>query len=122
MGGQVVHDDDIPGVEGWNEHLLDIGAERGGVHWSVEHHGCGHARTAQCTGKGGGLPMPVWNGCATALAAFGAAIDARHLRRSAGLIDEDEIGWIELRPGVQPGLAPRGDVGPVLLGCVRRFF
>ena len=53
---------------------------------------------------------------------FGAAIDARHLRRSAGLIDEDETGWIELRPGVQPGLAPRGDVGPVLLGCVRRFF
>ena len=32
MGGQVVHDDDIPGgLQGRNEHLLDIGAERGGV-------------------------------------------------------------------------------------------
>ena len=65
--------------------------------------------------------MPVWNGCATALAAFGVAIDARDLRRSAGLIDEDETGLDRARPGVERGRAPRGDVGPVLLGRVRRL-
>jgi hypothetical protein len=57
-----------------------------------------------------------------ALASFRASITARHLRRGTRLIDEDEAGRIERRLYLAPGLALRGDVGPILLGCVRRFF
>jgi hypothetical protein len=38
------------------------------------------------------------------------------------IVDEDEALRIEVRLSVQPGLATRGDVGSVLLGCVRLFF
>jgi hypothetical protein len=36
--------------------------------------------------------------------------------------DEDQLGRVEVRLGVEPRLAPRGDVGSLLLGGVRRFF
>jgi hypothetical protein len=57
-----------------------------------------------------------------ALASFRAPITARHLCRGTRLIDEDEAGEIKGRLRLAPGLAPRGDVEPILLGCVRRFF
>jgi hypothetical protein len=54
--------------------------------------------------------------------ALGSASQASHLRRGAGLVDEDQVLGIEIRLGVEPSLPPRGDVGPLLLARVRRFF
>jgi hypothetical protein len=48
--------------------------------------------------------------------------DADHLGRGPGLINEDQL------PGIKPCLAGLealpglGDVGPILFGCVQRFF
>ena len=66
--------------------------------------------------------MAVGNGGPAALAALGPAAQARHLGRGAGLIDEDELLGIELRLGLEPGLAAGGNVRPLLLGGVGGFF
>jgi hypothetical protein len=57
-----------------------------------------------------------------ALAAAAAAVNARHLGRSPGLVDEDQTLGIEIKLAFEPGLAPLQNVGSVLLGRVRRLF
>ena len=57
VAGQVVHDDDIAGLEAGGEDLLGIGLESGAVHRSVQHHGGAQAAQAQASDEGGGLPM-----------------------------------------------------------------
>jgi len=66
--------------------------------------------------------VPVRDWRAAALSAFGAATQAGHLGRGSGLIDEDQALRVEIRLGIEPGLAPLRDVGPILLAGVRRFF
>jgi hypothetical protein len=45
-----------------------------------------------------------------------------HLGRRAGLIDEHQALRVDVRLPVEPGLAPREHVGPLLLAGVCRFF
>ncbi len=92
------------------------------VHRSVEQHGGAQACQAQAGGEGGGLPMAVGNGGPAACPALGAASQASHLGRGAGLIDEDQLLGVEIGLGVQPGLAAEDDIRPLLLGGVRGFF
>jgi hypothetical protein len=56
------------------------------------------------------------------LAADSPATEPGHLRRSPGFVDEHQAQRIEVRLGVEPGLAPSGGVGPLLLAGVCRFF
>src|SRR5690606_40182653 len=72
--------------------------------------------------KGGGLPVSVWNRRLAAAPLHSAAIQPRHFGGGAGFIDKDQALGIDLRLSLRPSLAPRGDVGPGLLGGVRRFF
>ena len=51
-----------------------------------------------------------------------AATQAGHLGRGSGLIDEHQPAGIEIGLLDKPGQPARGDVRPVLLGCVRGFF
>jgi hypothetical protein len=60
-----------------------------------------------------------WPGIA---AADSTAAQPGHLRRCAGFVDKHQAQRIEIRLGVEPGLAPGGDVGPLLLAGVCRFF
>ena len=66
--------------------------------------------------------MPVRDRRPASLAARRPAAEPRHLRRSPGFVDEDQVLGVEVRLRVEPGLAPGGDVGPLLLGGVRCFF
>ena len=66
--------------------------------------------------------MAVRDSGAAALAAWCSPPQPGHLGRSTGLVDEDQMLWIEVRLGCEPGSATGADVGPFLLGCVRCFF
>ncbi len=48
--------------------------------------------------------MAVRDGGPAALAAPGAAAQARHLGRGAGLVDEDQLVGIKVELAVEPGL------------------
>jgi len=52
----------------------------------------------------------------------GAATQAGHLGRGAGLVDEDQLLRIEVGLAVEPGLAPDKNVRALLFGGVRRLY
>jgi len=119
---QIVHHDDVAGIESRRQHLFDIGAECGSVHRAVERHRRGQGGVAQGGSEGRGQPMAVRDRGAAALTAFRAAVKPRHFGRGAGLVDENQLFGIKLRREFAPGLARRRNIGPILFGCVRAFF
>ena len=66
--------------------------------------------------------MPVRNARPQALSPGAASIQASHLSRGAGLVDEHQACGIQIQLSLKPGLARGSDVGPVLLGRVGGFF
>ncbi len=66
--------------------------------------------------------MPVWNGGPAALATPGPPPEPRHLGRSAGLVDEDQLFGVEVELAVEPGLPRFEDVGTLLLRRMRGLF
>ena len=122
MRGEVVQDHLLARSQGGDEDLADISEEGGSVHRPVEHHRRGHAAGAERADEGGGLPVPVRHGRDAAGSTLRSAVAPRHLGGRAGLVDEDELGRIEVRLRLAPGRPLRGDVGPGVLGGVRGFF
>jgi hypothetical protein len=57
-----------------------------------------------------------------ALPARGSSVAPSHVRGSPGLVDEHQPFGIEIQLALEPGLAPLANVGPVLLGGIRRLF
>ena len=57
-----------------------------------------------------------------ALPAGAAAIQARHLGRGAGLVDEHQPLRIKIELALEPDLSCGSDVRPILLGRVSGFF
>jgi hypothetical protein len=55
-------------------------------------------------------------------APWSAAMSARHVGLGPSLVDEDETGRIKFALMAPPAIAFSGDVGPILLAGVQRFF
>lgn len=66
--------------------------------------------------------MPMWNADPQALSSRATPIQAGHLGRGAGLVDEHQPFRVEIKLPVKPGLARGSDVGPVALAGVGGFF
>jgi hypothetical protein len=52
----------------------------------------------------------------------GPSVTPGHVGRGPGLVDEDEPRGVEIQLALEPRLAPLPDIGPVLLGGMRRLF
>ena len=78
---RIVHDHDIARRQGWDPHLLDMGAEHGTVHGAVIDEGRGHAGKAWRAGEGRCLPVAMRHAGPAALAAWRSASQTGHLRR-----------------------------------------
>ena len=79
MAGQVVHDDDLAGLEGWHQKLLDPGAERLAIHRAVERHWRIKSFPAQRRDEGGGAPVAMGRFGQKPLADGATAIAAHHV-------------------------------------------
>ncbi len=101
---------------------MDIGQEGITVHGAIQNHRRDHAVEAQPSGKCGGLPVTMWDGGAAALPALGTAPQTRHLGGNTGLIDEDQLGGIEIGLPLEPGFTRRLHVLALLLARMRRLF
>lgn len=119
---QVVQHHDVTASERRRENVLDVGPEGIAIHRPVEHPRRGHAGQAQAGDEGHRLPVAERCAVAAALADRRPAIEPRHLRVDAGLVEEDEALRIDERLRCSPQFAPCGDVGPVLLGRAQGFF
>ena len=122
MGGKIVHDDDVSGLQCGGEGLADVGKERPAVHGAVENHRGGEAGQPQGADERGGFPMPERHGGQQPLTTWRPAMEADHLRIQAGLVDEDQALGVNEAPRRLPDPAPEGNVGPILFGGAQRFF
>lgn len=122
VGGQIVHHHDVAWLQGRDQASLQVDAKDLAIHRLVDDKGSGDSVVAQCRDEGGDLPVTVWNLADQALATAAAATQSRHVGRGAGLIDEDEAGWIKQPLLRFPDLAGHRHVGPILLGRVNAFF
>ena len=120
--GKVVRNDDIAGLEGGDEDLLDVGQETDPVHRPVEHPGRGEPGDAEAGDERTGLPMPMGGVIGHALAAGAAPIAPKKIGRDAGFIEKDEVGRVKRGSGRRPLRAGGRDVRPVLFGSAYRFF
>ena len=67
-------------------------------------------------------PVAMGNRCPAPLTLRRPAIEARHLGRSACLINKDKPLRIQIGLALEPGFAPTPHVGTLLLAGVRSFF
>ena len=122
VGGQIVHHDDVAGLERGGQHLLDPRQERQPVHGAIEHHRRRHAAKPETADECRRLPMAVRDRTQAAGAAQRPPAQPGHLGRRTGLIDEDKTLGIKLCLCGAPGLSSRGNVRALLLAGVRGFF
>ena len=66
--------------------------------------------------------MPVGDGSAQPLAAWGAAMRASHIGGGPGLVDEDQPVGVEIRLTIEPLPTPRQNVWTILLRSMGGLF
>ena len=122
VAAKVVHDDDVTGLEGWDQQLAHIGGEPFAVDRPVEYEGGVYAVVAQGGDESHGAPVAV--GClgGQGLAPHTPAVGADHVGLGPGLIDEDQPPRVNLALMPLPPSAASGHVGPVLLAGAHGFF
>jgi hypothetical protein len=59
MDPQVVHDDDIPRLQGRHQDLLDVGQEQLSIDRTIDDKWGGQAVATQCADEGCRFPMPM---------------------------------------------------------------
>jgi len=126
-GGLLVHHEvvehhDVSGLQGGDQHLLDVGEKRRIVDRPIEHRGCAQAGDPQRQEHGVGLPVAARRVVAEAQAARTPPVPAEEIRGHAGFIDEDIPAGLAEREGVLPVPARRRDVSAALFVGVYRFF
>ena len=122
MAAKIVEDDDVAGLEGGNQLLLDVGPEALSVDRAVEDARCSEPVAAQGAEKGQGAPAPLGRQPIKSLALSAPTAQWRHVGADPGLIDEDQPVRVEAPlPGL-PASAPAGHVWAELLKGEQAFF
>jgi hypothetical protein len=92
---EIVHDDDIAGLEHRQELLRDIGAEAFAVNWPIEDTRGREAIAAERSKESQCAPVTVRCEGTQALALWSPSAQRRHVGLDPGLIDEDQPAGIE---------------------------
>jgi hypothetical protein len=124
MGGQVVEDDDVAGLESRGQLGFDVSLEDAPIHRRVDDEWRGERVATQAGDEGLRLPMAERGLGETPLAFPATAAQARHLGGGSGLVEEDQS--VRLKPHVRlanpgPFVARLFDVGAIVLACPQFF-
>jgi len=122
VGRQIVERDDVAGIKGGDQHLLDIGEKGLADHRPVEHHRRTETVAPQRGNKRRGLPVAEWRLGEEPVAARGTTVEPGHLGAGAGLVDKDELVSIDKGPRRLPDAPPCRDIRAVLLARPERLF
>lgn len=119
---EVVHDNDVAGLQRGHEDLRHVGKKTLTVDRPVEHARSRDAVMAQTCEKRQRLPVTMWNLRDQPLAAGRTPMRTGHVGFGPGFVDEDQTLGIELSLMPPPSQPPAGNVGPILLAGVQAFF
>ena len=121
VGPEGVGDDDVAGVQGRHQDLVDVGAEALAIDRAVENPRCGQPRDPRHAARNVLVcqrPQGAW----TARATRCPAVPPKQIGGDAGFVQPHEVGDIPGRRRRVPR-DPRGrDVRPIVLGRAARFF
>lgn len=119
---EIVENDDIAWLQGFDELGFDIGTESLAVDRPIEDPWRLDAIEPQGSNEGHGLPMAVGRIGDKPLAPRAPPTQRRHVRLDPGLIDEDQPCRVNARLVTDPLLASALELWPQLLGGQNRFF
>jgi len=124
MGGQIVQDDEVAGLEGRGQLGFDVSLEDAPIHRRIDDEWRGERATAQAGDEGLRLPMAERDLGKKPLAFGATAAQAGHLGGGSSLVEEDQP--MRLKPHLRlanadPFLARLFDVGPIVLAGSRSF-
>jgi hypothetical protein len=122
VGAEIVHDDNVAGLQRWHQQLLDIGSEALTVDRPVDDAGRRDPVVPECREEGHRAPMAVWDLSPERGAPSPPAMGSAHVGLCPGLIDKDETGRIDFRLVPSPPGAAARDVRTILLGREHGFF
>ena len=122
MSSEIIHDDDIAGLQHRDELLLDIGAEALAVDRAVEDARRREPIPAQRAEEGQRAPMTMRSEATQAFAFRSPAAQRGHVGLDPGLIDEDQAPRIKTRLPGSPSPTSAGNIGASLLKGEQRFF
>ena len=122
VGPEIVGNDDVAGLQGRHQDLVDVGAEALAIDRAVEDPRCGQPRDPQRGEKRAGLPAPAGGVVVDARAARCPAVPPKQIGGDAGFVQKHEVGDIPGRRRRVPR-DPRGrDVRPIVFGRADLFF
>ena len=122
MSGQMVEDDAVAHPEGRDEDRADIGTKGGAVEGAIEEHRCRAAPHPQPANQRSGFPMAVRNRGPAPVAAGCPPTPPGQLGGGGGLIQEDELGGIELGLPSGPSVPLRNYVRSLLFAGMSGLF
>ena len=122
VGGEIVHHHDVARAQRRRQAMAEIGEECCAIHRPVDHPGCCDPIDPKGGDEGERFPMAVRDGADQALADRTAAIEPRHLRGEAGLVQKHQAFRVDPGLDAPPGLTPLLHVRPVLLRRMRGLF
>ena len=122
MAAEIVHDDDVAGLQNGDELLLDISAEAMTVDRSIEDARRSEPVAAQSAEEGQRAPVSVRSIPSQAFALRSPAAQRSHVGLDPGLVDKDQLCGIEALLQGPPSLEPAHHVGARLLKREQRFF
>lgn len=119
---EIVEDDNIAGLEGGDQELLDVGTELLAVDRAIEEAGRLDPIMPQGGQEGERAPAAVRGLADQPLAAPAPTAQRSHVGFGPGLIDEDQAFGVDARLTRSPLPAAPGHVGAVLLSREGGFF
>lgn len=122
VAAEIVEDDDIAGVERWDELLLDPGGEGASVNRAVGDQRSNDLVMAQPSQEGQGLPVAEWRLADQLGAARRPAAQAGHVGLDPGLIDKDQSGRVQAMLVGFPARPQPRRPRPILFAGQQRFF
>ena len=122
VGGEVVGEDDVPAAQRGREHPPDVGLEDVAVRGAVRGHAGGGAVQADGRDHRARRPVAVRRGVVRAFTFGRPAVQARHVRLRARLVNKHEGIQRQPRHARLPFLARPAHVFAVLPGSAQRFF
>jgi len=119
---EIVEDDNVTRLEGWDKKLLDIGAKALAVDWTVEQARRRDVVVAQGGEKGRGFPLALRDLVDEALSLRRPTAKPGHVGLRPGLIDEDQTPGIDEPLVGAPARAMAAYVRAILLAREEGLF
>ena len=114
MRTEIVGDDDVAGLEGWDQLLADVGAEALAVDRAIEDAGRSEPIAAKRAEEGQGVPAAMRGKAVQPFALWPPAAQRRHVGTDPGFVDKDQTTRIKTALPDFPAPAVPGDIGTAL--------